>query len=170
MLAAFIHIFEEFVFPGGFKRWWCAYRPEIAESVTNRFLIIINVVLVLFSANVALASQAPRGSGVAAWLALAALLAFNAVFHGRLHPDEALLARYDFRNLALYPACHLRLRILPWQRKSIGPHSDYRSGDRKLILFYFHVQSPSQGKCAKKDLTRRCDKPRATPTVHCAET
>ena len=81
MLAALIHIFEEFVFPGEFKAWWCAYRPEIAGSVTNRFLIIINVVLVVFSANVALASQAPRGNGVAAWLALAALLAFNAVFH-----------------------------------------------------------------------------------------
>ncbi len=80
-IAALIHIFEEFVFPGGFKAWWCAYRPEIAASVTNRFLVIINVVLVLFSANVALAAQARGGNGVAAWLALAALLAANAVFH-----------------------------------------------------------------------------------------
>jgi hypothetical protein len=80
MLAALIHIFEEFVFAGGFKAWWCAYRPEIAGSVTNRFLIIINVVLVLFSANVALASQTPRGNGVAAWLALAALLSLTQSF------------------------------------------------------------------------------------------
>ena len=80
-LAALVHIFEEFVFPGGFKTWWCAYRPEIAASVTNRFLVIINTVLVAFSATVALAAQAPRGNGVAAWLALAALLAGNAIFH-----------------------------------------------------------------------------------------
>ncbi len=79
--AALVHIFEEFVYPGGFKTWWRAYRPQIAASVTNRFLIIINVVLVAFSVNVALAVQAPKGNGVAAWLVLAALLAGNAVFH-----------------------------------------------------------------------------------------
>ncbi|HEY4282796.1 MAG TPA: HXXEE domain-containing protein [Chthoniobacterales bacterium] len=69
-IAALIHIFEEFVFPGGFKAWWMAYRPEIAASVTNRLLF-----------NVAFATQARRGNGAAAWLALAALLAGNAVFH-----------------------------------------------------------------------------------------
>ncbi|HKP02420.1 MAG TPA: HXXEE domain-containing protein [Chthoniobacterales bacterium] len=80
-VAALIHIFEEFVFPGGFKEWWTAYRPDIRASVTDRYLVIINMVLVLFSANVALAVRSPRGNGVAAWLALAALLAENAVFH-----------------------------------------------------------------------------------------
>ena len=79
-IAALIHIFEEFVFPGGFKAWWCAYRPEIAASVTNRFLVIINVVLIVFSATVAFAAQR-RGNGVEAWLVLAALLAGNGVFH-----------------------------------------------------------------------------------------
>jgi len=79
--AASIHIFEEFVFPGGFKSWWCAYRPEIAASVSNGFLVMINAVLLGFSVMVALAVQAPRGNGVAAWLALAALLFSNAVFH-----------------------------------------------------------------------------------------
>jgi hypothetical protein len=79
--AASIHIFEEFVYPGGFKAWWCAYRPETAASVSNRFLIIINAALLAFSVSVALAVQAPRGNGVAAWLTLAALLFSNAVFH-----------------------------------------------------------------------------------------
>ncbi len=81
VLAASIHIIEEFAFPGGFKTWWCAYKPEIAASVSNRFLIIINTVLILFGVIVALAVQAPRGNGVAAWLALAALLFSNAIFH-----------------------------------------------------------------------------------------
>jgi hypothetical protein len=80
-VAVLIHIFEEFAFPGGFKAWWCAYYPEIASSLTDRFLVVINVVLVLFSATVALAAQAPRGNGVAAWRTLAALLAGNTVFH-----------------------------------------------------------------------------------------
>jgi hypothetical protein len=74
-LAALIHIFEEFVFPGGFTEWWFAYRPQIAPSVTKSFLVMINTVLVVFSAAVAVAAQAPRGNGVAAWLTLAALLA-----------------------------------------------------------------------------------------------
>jgi hypothetical protein len=80
-VAASIHVFEEFAYPGGFKAWWCAYKPEIAASVSNRFLIIINTVLILFSINVALAAQAPRGNGIAAWLTLAALLFSNAIFH-----------------------------------------------------------------------------------------
>lgn len=79
--AASLHIFEEFVYPGGFKSWWCAYRPETAASVSNRFLIIINAALLAFSVSVALAVQAPRGNGVAAWLTLAALLFSNAIFH-----------------------------------------------------------------------------------------
>jgi hypothetical protein len=79
--AASFHIVEEFVFPGGFRSWWCAYRPETAASVSNRFFILINAVLLVFSVSVALAVQAPKGNGVAAWLALAALLFSNAIFH-----------------------------------------------------------------------------------------
>ena len=79
--AASVHIIEEFAFPGGFKAWWCAYKPDIAASVSNRFLIIINGILIAFSVIVALAVTAPRGNGVAAWLTLAALLFSNAIFH-----------------------------------------------------------------------------------------
>ena len=151
MLAALIHIFEEFVFPGGFKAWWCAYRPEITGSVTNRFLIIINVVLVLFSANVALASQARRGNGVAAWLALAALLAFNAVFHlvGSIQTrrySPGMISGLLLHRVAvvLHPAArHLRLRILPSQREGVVTDSCNCSGGWKLILFHFHGESPS---------------------------
>jgi hypothetical protein len=80
-IAASIHIIEEFAFPGGFKAWWCAYKPGIVESVSNRFLIIINSILIAFSVLVALAVQASNGNGVAAWLTLAALLFSNAIFH-----------------------------------------------------------------------------------------
>jgi hypothetical protein len=80
-IAASIHIIEEFAFPGGFKAWWCAYKPDIAASVSNGFLIMINTILILFSILVALAIQTPKGNGVAAWLTLSALLFSNAVFH-----------------------------------------------------------------------------------------
>ena len=79
--AASIHIIEEFAFPGGFKAWWCAYKPDIAASVSNRFLVVINSMLIAFSVLVALAVSAPKGNGVAAWLTLAALLFSNAIFH-----------------------------------------------------------------------------------------
>lgn len=81
--AAALHIFEEFVFPGGFKAWWQAYRPDVAGSVSNRFLVFINALLVVAAIAVAVAVQAPRGNGVAAWLTLAALLFSNALFHLR---------------------------------------------------------------------------------------
>jgi len=80
-IAAGIHIIEEFAFPGGFKRWWCTYKPDIAASVSNRFLVLINTILIVFSILVAIAVQAPKGNGVAAWLTLAALLFSNAIFH-----------------------------------------------------------------------------------------
>lgn len=79
--AAAIHIFEEFVFPGGFKAWWQAYRPGTAGSVSTRFLVIINAALLFLCANVALALRSPRGNGVAVWLTVAALLFSNAIFH-----------------------------------------------------------------------------------------
>ncbi len=79
--AASIHIIEEFAFPGGFKAWYQAYKPDIASSISNRFLIIINAVLLAFSVIVAFAVSAPHGNGVAAWLTLAALLFSNAIFH-----------------------------------------------------------------------------------------
>ena len=79
--AASLHIIEEFAFPGGFKAWWCAYKPDIAASVSNRFLIIINGILIAFSVIVALAFSTPKGNAVAAWLTLAALLFSNAIFH-----------------------------------------------------------------------------------------
>jgi hypothetical protein len=43
--TAVAHIFEEFVFPGGFMSWYRRYRGPAAASVNPRFLVIINFVL-----------------------------------------------------------------------------------------------------------------------------
>lgn len=146
-IAALIHIFAEFVFPGGFKTWWCAYRRQIAASATNRFLVIINVLLVLFSANVAVAAQARRGNGVAAWLALAALLAGNAVFQRRrCHSDEAVFARHDLWHFPLHSARNLWLRLLCSEQASIITHISHCRGARRFLLFYLNGQSPPQSR------------------------
>jgi hypothetical protein len=79
MGAALLHIFEEFVFPGGFAAWDRAYRPAIRSSITPGFHLFVNGVLIAVCAVVGL--RGPTPGGVAAWLTVAALLASNAVFH-----------------------------------------------------------------------------------------
>jgi len=97
LAAALVHIFEEFVYPGGFAEWDRNYRPNIRKSITRRFHIVINVALIVACINIALAGYGERlrlgpinaGSGVPmrfaplAWLALVALFFSNAVFHLR---------------------------------------------------------------------------------------
>ena len=77
--AAVLHITEEFAFPGGFSGWYRAYKPAVTSSFTTRFAVWITVALLALCANVAQAGQRPLA--IAAWLAVAALLFSNAVFH-----------------------------------------------------------------------------------------
>jgi Protein of unknown function with HXXEE motif len=96
LAAAALHITEEFVFPGGFADWDRAYRPKIRGSITPGLHVVVNAFLLFLCFSVALAGVAPEGAALgparvrsvfpprfasAAWLALAALLASNAVFH-----------------------------------------------------------------------------------------
>lgn len=79
-LCVALHIFEEFVWPGKFLAWYRVYRPEIAASITPRFAVSANALLV--AAVVVLGFMGPAWSrGMSLWLTLAALLAANAVFH-----------------------------------------------------------------------------------------
>jgi hypothetical protein len=79
-VCATLHIFEEFVWPGGFLEWYRSYRPEIAASLTPRFVIVVNSILL--GAGFALGWLGPAwGRGISLWLILAALLAANAIFH-----------------------------------------------------------------------------------------
>lgn len=80
-IAAAIHIFEEFVWPGGFQAWWRIYRPATAAGASDRFLVGINALLLVMTIITAMAVRYPRGNGVAAWLTTAALLFSNAIFH-----------------------------------------------------------------------------------------
>ena len=77
---AALHIFEEFVWPGGFLEWYRSYRPEFAASLTPRFAIVINSILLV--AGFALGWLGPTWErGLSFWLILSALLAANAIFH-----------------------------------------------------------------------------------------
>lgn len=78
-LAALLHIAEEFVLPGGFRRWYQNYRPSIASSLTTRFLVTMNIILVVMCILPVLMGTTPQG--VALWLTIVAILFSNSLFH-----------------------------------------------------------------------------------------
>jgi hypothetical protein len=79
LCAASLHIFEEFVLPGGFASWYRRYRPDIQKSITLRFLVIVNLLLLILCYDVAVLRLRPMGVGL--WLTVAALLSSNAIWH-----------------------------------------------------------------------------------------
>ena len=78
LAAASLHIFEEFVFPGGFPQWYRGYRAN-PSTVNKRFLVIINAGLLLMCGEIALLRHTPIG--IAAWLGVSALLCSNGCWH-----------------------------------------------------------------------------------------
>jgi Protein of unknown function with HXXEE motif len=81
LAAASAHVFEEFVWPGGFTAWYRGYVPEITKSASPRFLFWINVALLFGCLSVAIAEKTPVGP--AFFIAMCTLLAVNGVFHLR---------------------------------------------------------------------------------------
>ena len=79
VIAASIHIIEEFAFPGGFRRWYIGYRPEMEKHLTTRRLIAIN--LILLAACASCAVTGPRHGGTTTWLSVVSIVAWNTVFH-----------------------------------------------------------------------------------------
>jgi hypothetical protein len=79
LLAVVAHLVEEFVWPGGFAAWYRLYRPSRAASVTTRFLVIVNAVLVFIALLPPLLGATPRG--YAFWFVVAMIGAVNALFH-----------------------------------------------------------------------------------------
>lgn len=77
--AAALHMIEEFVYPGGFAAWDRRYRPAISASITPRFHVVINGLLLLVCFDVA--TLGPTPTGVALWLAVMALLFGNSIWH-----------------------------------------------------------------------------------------
>ena len=72
LMAATLHIAEEFVFPGGFPGWYRAYRTE-PSRITPRFLFIVNAALLIACLNIGLLGREPLG--IVYWLTISAVLA-----------------------------------------------------------------------------------------------
>ncbi|PYQ27695.1 MAG: hypothetical protein DMF56_18980 [Acidobacteria bacterium] len=79
LLAASLHIVEEFAWPGGFAVWYRSYLPDIAASVSRRFLFWINVALLFACFSVGVDGPSPYGAAL--FLTVMALLFANGVFH-----------------------------------------------------------------------------------------
>jgi hypothetical protein len=78
LVAATLHICEEFVWPGGFMQWYRKYRAD-GSGVTARFLIIVNAVLLIVCCNIGFLGR--KEAGINYWLGIAALLFSNACWH-----------------------------------------------------------------------------------------
>jgi hypothetical protein len=78
LAAAYLHITEEFIFPGGFPAWYRRYRAD-PSRITRRFLVIINVGLLVTCGEIGIIGGTPLGVG--AWLVIMALLASNGCWH-----------------------------------------------------------------------------------------
>jgi hypothetical protein len=77
--AVAAHLFEEFVWPGGFAEWYRHYPPGYTVIVTPRFLVLMNAIFVVLALVPPVLGATERG--LAFWLVVAAIAAANAVFH-----------------------------------------------------------------------------------------
>jgi hypothetical protein len=151
-VATVIHIFEEFVFPGGFTAWYRRYRPDAALSFTPRFAVTINALLLGVSLLIPLQGLGP--SGVALWLVVAALLVGNALFHIR----ATLSAREYSPGLVTSVLGYLPLGILGYiyflrsGRASLGTavSSAVLGGSYNLISVWLHRRRARRAAAAKR--------------------
>ncbi len=79
LFAAIAHITEEFVWPGGFAGWYRTYHPDIARSISKRYLVVVNGALLFTCLSVGI--DRPTTFGPAFLLTVVALLFGNGVFH-----------------------------------------------------------------------------------------
>ena len=110
LAAAVVHIFEEFVWPGGFMSWYRRYRGPSISSITPRFLIIVNVILLAVCVNAAVATD--TSFGAAYWIAVSAILASNGLWHlwaairGRVYSPGMVTGLVLYIPLAIYGCIH----------------------------------------------------------------
>lgn len=141
------HIFEEFVYPGGFSAWYRRYRPDAALSFTPRFAFWINALLVGVCLLIPLQGLGPNG--VALWLTVAALLAGNAMFHlratlrGREYSPGLVTSVSMYLPLAVFGYVHL----LRSGRASLGTAASAAilGGSYNFISAWLHRRRARRG-------------------------
>lgn len=82
-----LHVFEEFIFPGGSQDWFTLYHPQYAKAYGESYLFKVNAIPLGLSVLLAFGTFDFVGSfsffGIRAWLVFLSFLAFNALFHIR---------------------------------------------------------------------------------------
>ena len=110
LAAALAHICEEFVWPGGFTSWYRRYRGSSVQSITPRFLAIVNATLLAVCVDAAFATGTPFG--VAYWIAVSAILASNGAWHlwaaikERAYSPGMVTGLIFYLPLAIYGCIH----------------------------------------------------------------
>jgi len=119
LIAASLHVFEEFVYPGGFRPWYASYRPEIASSLSARYLLVINAIMLAVCALVAVAG--PSVNGAANWFVITSILFWNAIFHiravvrTRRYSPGVITSVLLYIPLAILGSIHLlHQQLVPW--------------------------------------------------------
>ncbi|HET9886848.1 MAG TPA: HXXEE domain-containing protein [bacterium] len=77
--SATLHIIEEFVFPGGFMTWYRRSRPAVQASITPRFLVVVNILLIILCYDAG--AMAGRPLGTQLWFLVMAILFANGIWH-----------------------------------------------------------------------------------------
>jgi hypothetical protein len=77
--AIAVHELEEFVWPGGFRAWYISYSPHVEPSMTPRFLVGINTLILAAAALSAIYFTSPTMRLL--WLAVGSAVGINGVWH-----------------------------------------------------------------------------------------
>ena len=82
-----LHVFEEFIFPGGSGNWFKIYHPQYAKAYTQSYFFKVNAIPLVLSVLLTFGTFDYAGAfsffGIRAWLAFLSFLAINAIFHIR---------------------------------------------------------------------------------------
>ena len=79
LAAVAAHLVEEFAWPGGFGDWYRTHYPDRAKSLSNVFLVWINVLMVVMSLIAAFFWKTLYA--IEMWLVVASIAGANAFFH-----------------------------------------------------------------------------------------
>ena len=77
VVAAVIHVLEEYAYPGGFSDWMRSLNPRFAPWITARFAVIINGLFLLLCVM----GSVVASKGLVFSLSVASLLFFNGLMH-----------------------------------------------------------------------------------------
>jgi len=108
-----LHVFEEFVFPGGGADWFRRDRPQFTQAMTDSYFFNVNAIPLVLSLLVTLGTFNFTGGfsffGIRAWLAF---LCFQAIHVGFSHLRGAIKARRYSPGMATGIALYLPLTIM----------------------------------------------------------